>query len=456
MFVKNFTTPSVSQPVTSLSLTIQNLVNHNSRTSDGDHFEGGNHKIETKSERHKSAKKILAKQEDHERDKNKTAKKDKKDKKDKGKGDVENKSTNVKSNKETRSKKSRAKDSKSRSKSRENGVDKKAYASRDSKKSYEFDFGSEDERIAAAQRARDKSASRKNKTKSVKGVEFTPKIEKKSRTNNATFTFEKQPDPKDEKDEMAEIKEQMKDFELQIISLIRNLKIDMEERAQLLDDKLILFKTPIENHQAVKTDIEYLKRLNEDLEEERKKDMLRTKKYVEEKVDGMYKDLEKVRTLDQKEVDKKLQQTKFEVVEQLIELTDNHKREIREIKYAIEKNREEVEQCQHSIKNLKRRTVEDSQLEEVRVLKKSESQLSTSINNRVDQKLDDKLDKLKREVKKNSEEFTQRLIEQNNVDFVIPTIENTVEKAEEYNSEKRSRVESHPVKAISNTDIEAK
>jgi hypothetical protein len=203
----------------------------------------------------------MARQEDLEREKNKTAKKDK------GKGDVENKSTNVKSNKEIKAKKSRAKDSKNRSKSRESGVDKKGY---DSKKSYEFDFGSEDERIAAAQRARDKSASRKSKTKSIKDVENTPKKEKKPRTNNATFTFEKQPDSKDVKDEMAEIKEQMKDFELQIISLIRNLKIDMEERAQLLDEKLILYKIPIENHQAVKTDIEYLKGLNEALEEERK------------------------------------------------------------------------------------------------------------------------------------------------------------------------------------------
>jgi hypothetical protein len=184
--------------------------------------------------------------------------------------------------------------------------------------------------------------------------------------------------------------------------------------------------------------------------------MLRTKKFVEEKVNLMYKDLENVRTVDQKDIDKKQQQTKFEVVEQLIELTDNHKREIREIKYVIEKNREEVEQCQHSIKSLKRRTVEDEQLEEVRVLKKSESQLSNSINNRVDQKLDDKLDKLKREVQKESEEFTQKLIENNNVNFVIPTVDNAVDKAEEYNSDKRSHLESHLANAKTDTDIEVK
>lgn len=389
--------------------------------------------------------------EDLDRERNKTAKK-------KSRRNDENQTINVTNIKETQSR-SKPKDGKGKSKSRDNSVNKKTdnkdYISRDSKKSYDFDFGSEDERIAAQKKARDTSKGRRNTSKTMKEDQVTPKKNKSNTRNNKTFTFEEQ--QYDAKEEIADLRDQMKDFELQIISVMRNLKIDMEDRAKLIDDKLAALKTPNENNQVVRKDLEYLKGLNEALEEERKKDMLRAKKYMEEKADQIFKDVENARNSDKKEVDKKLQQTKFEVVEQLIELTDNHKREIREVKYGIDKNKEDIELIQHSIKSLKRRTVEDPDKDETRVTKKSDPHLSSSPNFLTDQKLDDKLNRLRNEITTDNEKFAQKMIEDNNVKFVIPTVENALEIAEE--SGRRSHRDSKaslPVHNVSQSDVEEK
>lgn len=427
--------------------------NHNSHLSEYDHLEGGSAKIDTKSDHPKSAVKIMPNKEDIERERNKTAKK-------KSRGNDENRTINVTNIKETQQK-SKPKEGKVKSKSRDNSVnkkgDKKDYVSRDSKKSYDFDFGSEDERIAAEKKARDTSKGRRNTSKIMKEVVVTPKKNKSSAPNNKTFTFEEQ--QYDAREEIADLKDQMKDFELQIISVMRNLKIDMEDRAKLMDEKIAALKTPNENYQAVRKDLDYLKGLNEALEEERKKDMLRAKKYMEEKADQIFKDVENARNLDRKEVDKKLQQTKFEVVEQLIELTDNHKREIREVKYGVDKNKEDIELCQHSIKSLKRRTTEEPDKEETRAAKKSDPQLSSSENYKLDQKIDSKLNKLRNEVTADNEQFTQKLIEHNNIKFVIPTVENALEKAEEISSSRRSHRDSKaslPTYNVSPSDVEEK
>ena len=300
-----------------------------------------------------------------------------------------------------------------------------------SKRSYEFDFGSEDEKIAAARAAKKSSkenrsretSKERSKTVLVK-VEKTPKkSHKRTKPEDyETFTFSRRQN--DNKDELNALYDQMKDFELQVVSMIRNLKSDLEKRCRLLEDKVKFLEKPNDDYQSVRNELEYIKGLNEALEEERKKDILRNKKYVEEKAQELFLELEHQRIADQKEIDKKLQQLKFDQQELLMESTDNHKREMRELKYSVEKNTEDFEALAGTIKSLKRRNEDISDSSR---LKKSDSQLSTSITQKVDDKLEDKLkrlkDELRNEIKKQNEDYIDECIEYNNKNFVVPTVE---------------------------------
>lgn len=165
---------------------------------------------------------------------------------------------------------------------------------------------------------------------------------------------------------------------------------------------------------------------------------------MEEKTQEVYHELEHQRVADQKETDKKLQQIKFDQQELLMESTDNHKREMRELKYSVEKNAEDVETLASTIKSLKRRNEEPADSSR---LKKSDSQLSTSITQKVDDKLEDKVkklkDELKNEIKKQNENYIDECIEFNNKNFVVPTVERHCEQNIKV-QEKDSRVQNEP------------
>jgi len=240
-------------------------------------------------------------------------------------------------------------------------------------------------------------------------------------TEEEVFTFERK--PKEMQEEINTLKENMKDFELQMISMVRNLKIDMDNRDKLTEERLKIVRDPSGDYQDLRNNLEYLKKLTETLEEERKKDMLRSKQFIEEKAADLYNDIELSRTQEQKDYDKKLEQIKFEVVEQLIELNDNHKRETREMKYEIDKNKDDIGVLSNNVKNLRRRNHEETDREEVRVLQKSDSQLSMSINQKVEGQIEEKMMNFKQEIRRDYENYVEESINLNNHNFVTPNIE---------------------------------
>lgn len=130
---------------------------------------------------------------------------------------------------------------KSRSKSRD-GISVKSekqpdLTAKSSKRSYEFDFASEDEKAAASRlnkkplkEIRSRETSKERSKALIVQVDKTPKkSHKRAKPEDyETFTFSRRQN--DNKDELNALYEQMKDFELQVVSMIRNLKSDLDKR----------------------------------------------------------------------------------------------------------------------------------------------------------------------------------------------------------------------------------
>lgn len=402
-----------------------------------DQNEGIRKEIDSKSERHSSKHQIIT------RDSigtkiNKTARKTSKkcgkrkkyedDNQPQNKSEIQHKkSEKTAQNRELRKRKEKKNKDKSKDNSDNNNV------SKSSKHSYEFDFDSDVKKTSAlksGRHSRGKKVTLKNTSKKEKYV-----------VEDEVFTIER--NPKEMEEEIHTLKEDMKNFENQVISMVRNLKIDMENRDKLTEERIKMVKDPDGDYQDVRNNLEYLKKLTEALEEERKKDMLRSKQFIEEKAGDLYNDIKMSRTQEMKEVDKKLEQTKFEVVEQLIELTNNHKRETRETKYEIDKNREDLNVLANNLKNPRRRNNEDNVKEEVRVLQKSDSQISTSITQKVEDQIDQKLRTMKQEIQRNNEHYVEENINLNNQNFVIPNIERQKEQKSMTFSEQNQHLNSN-------------
>lgn len=302
---------------------------------------------------------------------------------------------------------------------------------------YEFDFESEEEKSRKQRHSKKVKRSTspprqvvlKSKTVDVQNTPKKKVIYVEPEVENFTFSRRE----KNMQDDINALNERMASFESEVILLIRNLKIDMDNRAKLMDEKLKLQESRPSDGQNLKSELEYLKGLNEALEEERKKDMIRSKKYTDERTEEVFNDLQLQRTQDLKDVDKKLNQAKLEQTEQLIECTDNNKREMRELRYSTEKNTEDIEFLMNAVKNLRKRG-DEVEIQDVKTVKKSDSQLSTTIKQKVDDKLEEQLKKLKidlkKEIKKENEEYVDDCINHNNRNFVVPTIENHLDKEE--------------------------
>lgn len=411
---------------------IRNEINHSYFIAD-DQLEGGRDDYASRSERHKSHKKMTReitlekknktdkksrnRYEDSEEEENRPLNTSDQYESDPKKIKSRSKTEHVSTKKSKKDKKGSKKDCPRKSKSKDNlkasKTAKSGYASKSSKRSYEFDFDSD------AEKPRQKKGHRVYLKK-------TPQKSRASPPPNRDFTFEKQ--PRELQQELNTLKENMKDFELQMVSMVRNLKIDIDNRDKLTDEKLKLARDPIGDYQSVREELEFTKKLIDALEEERKKDMLRSKQFVEEKAKDLYNDIELLRAREFQEVDKNLEQTKFEMVEQLIENTDNHKRELREMKYEIDKNKEDINIMANNVKNLRRRANEELDMNENRVIQKSDSNILRSLSQQVDEQMDENLIQLKKDLKKECERIIRNEISQNNDDFVMPSIQTQADR----------------------------
>jgi hypothetical protein len=177
---------------------------------------------------------------------------------------------------------------------------------------------------------------------------------------------------------------------------------------------------------------------------------------VQDKAQQLYDEIDAIRKADLNDINRKFQQIKVEHTEALIELSDNHKREIRDMRHSIDKNTEDVEFLMNSLKNLRRRN-EDITREEPIQVRKSSPELS-SIHQKVDDQVNDRLfdikSLLKSELKRDYEVYVDEAIEYNNKNFVVPTVENYSDKTYIKRSE-RDSVASIPKSArISERDVE--
>lgn len=269
-----------------------------------------------------------------------------------------------------------------------------------------------------------------------KGKTYIIREEQKS-----PFTFARR--DKEQREEVNMLYEKMRDFESQMMTMFRNLQADFDNTSRRLEDKITKLESNNDNNSFIKSELEYLKGLSEALEEERKKDLSRNKQFVEGTCQDLYNDIENQRETDKKELDKKLQKQQFEQTEQLIECTDNTKRELKDIKYSIDKNSEDIELLQKIVKALKRRNEEA--VKEKHTIKKDESQITEATERKMEEKFDSKLQNLYERVKNEFKEECEEHITYNNNNFVVPTIEHQVAEIAEKVENQQELKQEHSV-----------
>ena len=250
-------------------------------------------------------------------------------------------------------------------------------------------------------------------------------------------------------------------MESQMVTLFRNLQMDVDNHSRYVDDKFKLLERPTSNRGGLDSELEYIKGVNEALEEERKRDNIKNKQFVNDKAQALYDELDNNQKADMNDVNRKFQQLKVEYTEALVEMTDSNRREHRDMKQSIEENTNNIEFLLKQVKGLRKRGDETDRLDSTRI-RKSDSQLSVSMNQKVDGQFDDKLNivknDLKDDIKREYEQYVDEAIEYNNKNYVLPTIENQCDQSQSYTKRSPKEVKaSFPNSSyVNDSDLEAR
>lgn len=125
---------------------------------------------------------------------------------------------------------------------------------------------------------------------------------RKIMTEEDPFTFSRKEN--DFQEDLNSLYDKMKEFESQVVTMIKNQQKDAESLAQQLDDRLSQLEYQKDSTQQIRNELDNIKGLNEALEEERKKDILRSKKFVEDHCQELLSEYERQRDVDRKDLDK--------------------------------------------------------------------------------------------------------------------------------------------------------
>jgi hypothetical protein len=153
-----------------------------------------------------------------------------------------------------------------RSKSKDTPSKKSSIITNNSKKSYEFNFDSEEERKQSSTKKPTKSKT--FTTEVVEVVDKTPSKKLSNPNRQENFTFSKR--ESENAEEIANLKENMKNMETNILSMLRTLKVDLDTQVKYTDDKFRMLESSPRKVEIANSELEYIKGVNEALEEERK------------------------------------------------------------------------------------------------------------------------------------------------------------------------------------------
>lgn len=132
----------------------------------------------------------------------------------------------------------------------------------------------------------------------------------------------------------------------------------------------------------------------------------------------------------------KLQQLKLDFTEAIVESVDGGKKDMREIKYAVDKNSDDIEFINNAIKTIKRRN-EDVVIEPQPSSQHDELKIINAVEGRVDEQIDRKLDRikqlLKKEIKEENEDYVDQCVAQNS-NLVLASVKTQI--AEELDQQK--------------------
>ena len=290
--------------------------------------------------------------------------------------------------------------------------------------------------------------SKKFDPKSNLTLELTPRRLNQGADIDPPFTFERR--DRDFNDEIRILFDKMNELERHLANSINSIKIAFDEELLRLNSKTNSIEMHTENIEkriykiedknndilTIIKEIESMKKMNEALEEERKKDIVVSKNYIDNQIQSIYNKVDKQDGSYYNEFEKQMQKFKFEVNEHTIEQIDKLRRELREYKYTIDQNTENIEEISNSIRTLKRK--EETSKEDSSFVQSDNKRLASNIEKRVDEQIDDKLSRFKQhiksEIRQESGLYIDEAIVDNNKNFVIPTIENHLSSKTEVHS----------------------
>lgn len=246
----------------------------------------------------------------------------------------------------------------------------------------------------------------------------------------------------DAQSDMAYLYDKFKEFEtkthnrMSIIEEEYNKKIeDLAYRVSKVEKKSAkASNTPrtdpqqIGDYQDVRNQLEYLKSLTEMLEDERKKDIAKSKEFTEDRTQDLWDQVQNQRDQDKTDTDKKLTQFKFEITEQVMENSDLQRKDLKDINYKIEKTAEDIGYIQKDLKTVKKRVQDASDTPVATLpLQRDENVMSNSTQEYVDRQFETKLKKLKNEITEQYEDYVNQTVSHNNREFVLPKIDDKIE-----------------------------
>lgn len=166
------------------------------------------------------------------------------------------------------------------------------------------------------------------------------------------------------------------------------------------------------------------------MENERKKDIQTNKDFTENRTQQLYDQLQGQIDERNNDFDKKIQQFKFEITESTMENADVQRKDLKNFKYIIEKNAEDIEYLQNDIKNLKKHSQEHSS-SVTSLIKENPNVTSSQIENidsKMNNKIDSQLKNLHEQITDQYEDYVTQTVSHNNHEFVVPKMHDIVEK----------------------------
>ena len=169
------------------------------------------------------------------------------------------------------------------------------------------------------------------------------------------------------------------------------------------------------------------------LKKSENKDITASKNYIDDQIANLCNAVEVQNCNHQKEVKQLLHQFRIDQDEKINDEIEALKRELKEWRYTINANSENIEEITNSIMTIKRR--EESAKDGSGSAQSDHIQFTADLEKRVDQKIEDKLLRIKLHIKnevqkENNVHIEEAILDNNNSSFVIPAIEKQISRLE--------------------------